>query len=255
MLISEKKDMIFQTEFLIRSIKKFSGFRSTQFSVVVNGDVRTAIVEPSLTKGSVDNRYVMRNADVWRSPYFWSIPIPHRWYIEPKSETCVMIDVDMIACKDISPIFNLDKKVFYGVNAYKKFFSLEDWRKVGVEKVNYFNFGLLIVPSEKMRIIGESLLNNVKIVTENYKNYYYFAAQIALTKTLYELQLDVEALPREFNWYDMRKEENLNDIIFLHYMSNRKYVKDKNIMIGKNGYLNLINSVAAQVFVEPKLFL
>jgi len=256
MLISEKPEMLFQTELLIRSVKKFSQNRISHFSIVVNGEQDTSsIVYPSLTRGTIRNKYIAANAEIWRSPYYWEIPIPHRWFIEPKSDTCVFIDADVIACGDLEPLYNLDKNVFHGVPAYKNHLSEKDWADLDVrETSNYFNMGMLVVPSKYLRVIGEAMMNIMDDVLRNYHEHYYFAGQIAVTKALHDLQIEVNHLPSQFNWYDLNFPQNLDNILFLHYISNKNQVLNSNIDRSKNEYLDIIGRTVIDVF-NRKLFL
>lgn len=256
MLISETPEMLFRTEFLIRSIKRFSKDFPVFFSIVVNGYSDTHLIKPCLSKGRVDNSYIVKNAEILRSPFKWHLPIPHRWFVEPKSEVCVFIDADMIACQKLDSLFDLDKGVFHGVEAYKNHLTLQEWRSLGIEKdLRYFNFGMLVVPSHQLRAIGECLLEITKEVVEAYKSHYYFAAQIALAKAIHILNIQTNCLPKTFNWFDLWPESDLSQILFLHYMNNKHYIKSHNIPVGKNSYVDLAHKISNQVFMEDRLFL
>jgi len=264
--------MLFQTELLIRSVKKYSSHRHSFFSVVVNGSMQSPIVAPNLSPGHVNNEYINRNADIWYSPYYWSIPIPHRWYIEPKSETCVLIDADIIACRDISPIYQIDLSIFHGVLAYTNPLSASDWGSLGIDglysvnqykkrngmvhyenryedgmPLSYFNMGMLVVPSRYLRAIGERMLVITSHIINKYPELYYFAGQIAVAKALYDLQIPTNQLPNIFNWYDILDPIGLDKIIFLHYFSNRKHITNWAINCTNNEYCDLIKRVTANL--------
>lgn len=255
MLISEKPQMLFQTELLIRSVKKFAKNKPSYFSIVVNGEERiNSIVYPSLTKGTINNKYIASNAEIWKSPYFWEIPIPNRWFIEPKSEKCVFIDADVIACRDLEELYNLDENFFHGVQAHMNPLSNSEWFSLGlneekIKKLNYFNMGMLVVPSKYLKIIGEGMMKVLQNIIDKFPNRYYYSAQIAVSKALYDLQIPTNHLPEIFNWYDAKPPKNLNEIIFLHYFMNRGHVINlKEINTKANEYTKMIGQIANDVF-------
>ena len=245
LVISDTCQMKFQAETLMRSIMYFSK-QDVYFTIVVNGECSGPINKPiKLSKSNFDNFFISKHAEVLSCPYHWLVPTPSRWFVEPKAETCVLIDADMIACKDISPLFDLDKKCIYGVTAFDATaftvpisnsnwrslgFSQSDWRSLGFFDNNdckyYFNFGMLVVPSEYMLTIGNMMMDVLPVVLCKFKKYEYFAAQISLAYVLKNSSINKNILPQEFNWYDLLPEKNLDNILFLHYMNNKKFFVD-----------------------------
>lgn len=222
--------MKFQTEILMRSIIGFSN-QDVYFTIVVNGECSGPINKPiKLSKSNIDNLFISKHAEILSCPYHWLVPVPSRWFVEPKAETCVLIDADVIACKDVSPLFDLDKNCIHGVTAYKVPMNEFDWRSLGFFGNNdykyYFNFGMLVIPSKYMLTIGNMMMDVLPVVLCKFKKYEYFAAQISLAYVLKNSGLNSNVLPQEFNWYDLLPEENLDNILFLHYMSNRKFFVD-----------------------------
>lgn len=222
--------MKFQAETLMRSIMYFSK-KDVYFTIVVNGECSGPIKKPiKLSKSNIDNPFISKHAEILRCLYHWLVPVPSRWFIEPKAETCVLIDADMIACKDISPLFDLDKKCIHGVTAYRVPISRFDWQSLGLFNSNdykyYFNFGMLVVPSEHMSTVGNMMMDVLPVILCKFKKFEYFAAQISLAYVLNNLGVNKNVLSQEFNWYDFLPEENLDNILFLHYMNNRKFFVD-----------------------------
>jgi lipopolysaccharide biosynthesis glycosyltransferase len=260
--------MKFQAETLMRSIMYFSK-QDVYFTIVVNGECSGPIKKPmKLSKSNIDNSFISKHAEVLSCPYHWLVPTPSRWFVEPKAETCVLIDADMIACKDISPLFDLDKKCIHGVTAFDSTsnipisnsnwqplgLSQSDWRSLGFFDNNdykyYFNFGMLVVPSEYMLTIGNMMMDVLLVVLCKFKKYEYFAAQISLAYVLKNSGINKNVLPQEFNWYDLLPEKNLDNILFLHYMNNKKFFVDLksslNLESNFKGLLDLKISLESQ---------
>ena len=259
-MISDRPDMIFRVEFLIRSIKRFCP-QPAVFSVVVNGERQSPLgTSLSLSKGRINNKYISDNAEVIHCPYHWSIPAPSRWFVEPKMDNCVFIDADIMACQDLSPLYNLDKEVFHGVTAFRQTMTDDEWSYIGMnhqELVHYFNFGLLVVPSRLMRDIGNRMLRNVPMIMNVFRKHQYFAGQIALAYTLKEIGVKRNALDQKFNWYDMLPPPpDMQDILLLHYIINKSSVeswaKMRNISPG-NEYAKLIVQMGKRL--NPKIYL
>jgi len=222
--------MKFQAETLMRSIMYFSK-QDVYFTIVVNGECCGPINKPiKLSSSNLDNFFISKHAEILSCPYHWLVPTPSRWFVEPKAETCVFIDADMIACKDISPLFDLDKKCIHGVTAYNVPISRFDLQSLGLFNVSdykyYFNFGMLVVPSEYMSTIGNMMMDVLPVVLCKFKKYEYFVAQISLAYVLKNSGINKNVLPQEFNWYDLLPEKNLDNILFLHYINNRKFFVD-----------------------------
>lgn len=235
LLISDNEQMCFQAELLMRSIMYFSPKDiKNNFSVVVNGNKSGSLGNcVSLSKYNTSNSFINKNAEVFCCNYHWIVPTPSRWFLEPKDKNCVLIDSDMIACKDLTPLYDLKKDCFYGVPAFKIPMTQREWSQIGffnkIDFLNYFNFGMLVVPSDLMRVIGEMMLNILPVILKKFKKYEYFSAQVALAYILKNLQVKKEILSKNFNFYDINQlsfvddKSELDDIIFLHYMKNRRH--------------------------------
>jgi hypothetical protein len=257
MLLSEKPDMLFSADFLMKSVRRYAAGRPVQFSAVVNGDETTStgwIERPfKLKPGKIDHP-AFKEVEVWRSPYHWEMPVPSRWFIPPRSDTCVFIDADMIACRDLGPLYSLNRESVHGVPAYNTVMPIEKWNllKFNYDDLKYyFNFGLVVVPAQYMTLIGHRLLRIMPFVLERFPEYHYFAGQIALACALRQMGLNRCPLPGSFNWYDiLPPPEDLDSILFLHYMSNRDsiYCPKTACQGGSSPYKKLISRVARTIY-------
>lgn len=265
MLISDRQDMIFRVEFLIRSIKKFSP-KPAFFSIVVNGQQKTSIKPFKLTKGSINNKYISENADIFNCQYHWEIPVPSRWFIEPKTDTCVFIDADVIACKDLSSLYDLKKDVVHGVTGpFTEMITKKQWESIGffnTEFKYYFNFGVVIVPSKHMLDIGNNIFENMaKIMNLPYLPNKlnvppkYFAGQILLAYTLKNMRIAMNVMPNKFNWFDNLPTQNINEIVLLHYIENKYSINNLSeaISASENVYRQLIRNVVNGLVEKKKL--
>lgn len=85
----------------------------------------------------------------------------------------------------------------------------------------YFNFGMVMAPSDMMDKISADIAAADELVTSNLDTFFRF--QIALTLVLQKHQLPVRALPLRYNFpndpgFDERYTEELPDIRVLHYL-------------------------------------
>lgn len=256
MMINNKPDMVFRAELLIRSIKYFSNDLPSEFSIVVNKNDKNlwkSGYNLNLTSGNIDNKYISLNADVFECPFHWSVPMPSRWFIKPKMDTCVFIDADIIACKDLAELYNLEKNVLHGVTTHKKHMQEYQWNLIGFNEndlKSYFNFGMLVVPSKYILDIGNKMLDNVLKIMDMFPEHAYFSGQIALAYTLKELAIPLNVLPNKFNWYDLLPENNNKEIIFLHYFMHQNYIKNRKTacLCYANGYMKMISDISRKLY-------
>lgn len=254
-MISDNPSMVFGLELMMRTVKKFSGDRPITFSVVVNGNSREPVLRPLiLTKRSFHNDYISKYADVYDCPYHWTLHAPCRWFVEPKGETCVFIDTDIIACRDLTPLYDLDKNTVYGVPAHFNPINADQWASIGMsseEMKFYFNFGMVVVPSKYVKSVGETMMDKVPDFMKLFREVEYFAAQIALSHTLKEIGVTRLSLPKQFNWLDLHPyPNNPKEILFMHYVLNRKHVTDKYAACSLHGneYAKMISESAKQFY-------
>lgn len=259
-MISDRPTMVFQLEHMMRTIKRYSGGQKITFSVVVNGNsYEPAKEKPNLTRRSFHNSYISTHADVYDCPQHWTLHTPCRWFIEPKMKQCIFIDTDIIACSDLSPIYSLDPNIVYGVTALKNPLSASEWNEIGMTAEDikyYFNFGMVVVPSQYMKTIGLKLMDKVNAFQERFKEIKYYAGQIALSHTLKELKLDRIALPKEFNWLDSHPEpDSFKNILLMHYTLKSKKLPDKESACSITGdkYADAI-AESAKYFYGRKIF-
>lgn len=185
---------------------------------------------------SKTSSYLMNNVEFYYCDSYWELGMPCRWFVKPRSKICCMIDVDMIACNNLSPLYSLDKEFIHGALARNArwIHTKEKVAGGGVDEKNllkiglsisdlekyYLNFGLVVVPSCFLRIVGEELFSKYRWFKQNIHNYY--AGQFALAHTLKDLDLPLNLLPDVFNYYDKDPVAGReSDILFLHIMQNR----------------------------------
>ena len=257
LMVSNEKSMLFRAELLIRSIKKFSYNKPVVFSLVINGTQNSEIDKNlKLIDCTVENDYISKNSSVFYCPYHWKIPFPSRWLIDPKMETCIFIDADVIACNDLSQLYNLEKNKIHGVTAFdNKILSSEKWKKIGFfedDLKNYFNYGVVIVPSKYVSNIGKEILNNFLKIKNIFKEQEYFTGQITLAYVLKKMNLPVNILPNKFNHVDMLLPNKIEEIIFLHYILNKKNIsKISDLFIrSENKYMELIRKTANKIYLN-----
>lgn len=224
--------MVAQTELLIKSIKKFSGNKSNYFSLVLQGYDQSKIIQPlPLIPTKISNRYISENAEILYCPYFWEKGTPCRWFIQPKSETCILIDVDMVACKDLSPLYNLDKNKIHGTTAFANHLNEKEWSSIDLNEKDrpfYFNHGLIIVPSKNLQIIGKQLFEIYPDMQKRFTKHAYYSGQISLTYIIKKMQLNRNLLPKNYNWFDSYPfQEMKENPFFIHYFRNSN--KNKNL--------------------------
>lgn len=259
-MISDRPDMVFQLEHMMRTVKRHAGGREVAFSVVVNGNSGVpAVGKPELTRRGFHNSYIETHADVYDCPQHWTLHVPCRWFIEPKMERCVFIDTDIIACNDLAPLYALAPDAVCGVPALRNPLTAGEWGQIGMTADDvkyYFNFGMVVVPGKHMKEIGTKLMEKVPAFRRQFKKAEYYAGQIALSHTLKELGVNRLALPREFNWLDSHPEPaSFNDVLFMHYTLRREQVptKEASCSAKGDGYARLI-AESARHFYGRKMF-
>ena len=77
MMVSNKKDMIFRMEFLVRSLKKFSPHPDNFFSAIINGEEVRPFDSPlaisEMNKNAIENSYLHKNIEFFYCPYHWTL--------------------------------------------------------------------------------------------------------------------------------------------------------------------------------------
>lgn len=229
MMISENPRMIFQAEILVKSIKRFSGNKPCDFTLVIQGDdmgpIKIPIPIDKIDKFS--NSYLNYNAEVLYTPYYWELGSPCRFFVKPRSQTCVMIDVDVIACKDLSPIYDLDPDCIHGVTAFKRHLDDVAWSSIGMgedDRDFYFNMGMLVIPSCHLETLGNSLIDLYPKIQRLFPQQAYFSGQISLSLAIKRMKLKKNKLPQEYNWFDMIPYSEMKDTpLFLHYFYHKNH--------------------------------
>jgi hypothetical protein len=265
MMISENPSMIAQCDLLVKSIKFFSKNHEIYFSIVLQGNENKLPNKPN-TIEKIENKdckklfncnitnYLLNNCEFYFSPQFWNLGMPCRWFVKPKLKNCIMIDVDMLACNDLAPVYGLQNQI-YGVKAKKnkEIISENSWRSIGFSDQDiqnyYINFGFVVVPSIYLEKIGIELFENYQKMK---KLHSYFAGQIALAYAIKKLNLPMQLLSNKFNYYDLNEFLGREEILFLHLLENKLYYKE-NIKI-ENKYLKLVRQIKKEIENSKKMF-
>lgn len=248
MMIDKSSWMRKALDCLVRTIKKNCPIdKKVYFSCVFQGNkitIEDANIENKVNLKPINvekiekiidesfSKSVRKNVEFYYCPYYWELGIPCRWFVEAKSETCIMIDVDMICCNSINDIFKLDKNkihacycldnsILYDKN--KCYMSLEKY---------YVNFGFLVIPSNFLIFIGSKLLKYYSIFQ---KKFGYLTGQVVFSyiiKKYFEEKINI--LPNyKYNCYDVIDDErffcyckkNNIDPIFLHLLYSKNLYK------------------------------
>lgn len=260
MMISKNSIMTRGLELLIKSIIFFSRNKNFYFSVVIQGD---SLEFPSNLDNIIQeikkddlkllnygiSNYVLKIVDeFYFCSQYWRLGMPNRWLIKPKSDMCIMIDVDMLACNDLNDVYNLNRNKIHGVRARNTFIENDFWNKINFSKEDilkyYINFGFVAVPSIYLKVIGEELFYSYKKMTKVHE---YYAGQLALAFTFKKLKFSPNILSKKFNFYDLDQFPGRDNILFLHILGNKKIYEQKIVNNKNNDYENLIISVNKEI--------
>lgn len=202
------------------------------------------------------------NIEIYFSSLLFLDHPPVRWFVEPKQEVCVFLDVDMIACSSLVTIEReiLNCNCIAGVLAHSCEFDFLWWNKIfQIVNVNfpfnfyktllgnlspfYINFGFIIMTKEIFHKIKKTYIDfiDVLIANKTYKDLY-FLPQISLALTIEKFNLQKKILPLRYNYPDYildRKSntsnskkitvdkyfpQELDNIVFYHYMASKRYL-------------------------------
>lgn len=284
--ISNKKNMIFQSEILRRSLVKNSNLDFNFHLVIVNdGPIGNWIpfYNENLYKEIKKNCYTLaKNSFIWKSECHWQDHLPVRWHVPIQSENFLFLDADMIVTGDLSEITennthdicgvptvaqNIPLEIWKDHLGYKNL-SIETWKKILIEKkCNFtttltnefiptcFNFGFLLFNRLNFLEIRKSFTNNVK----NYVNsnlsleHKKFCAQLALTATILQLEIKFKKLDLKYNLPDFDCFfKHLNNCKVLHYLNSKNISSDYFLNMPD---LNQYQSIMLKYFLEfyPKI--
>lgn len=229
--------MLLQAEWFVKSLRKFD--TESFVTIVITGD--SPLPNYSLRNYSTNNDYLNNNAEILYCEMSHSLHPPIRWFVEPKSETCVLVDSDVLVC---SPIQVPDPSMFHGVIAHKSPCNSEQWFSLYKNfdlnlELNYrsnyqnqscpyyVNFGVLFVPKDSLLPIGNYLkenMNEIWKVLNRIGGDTYYVSQIVLSMALSKLNIKVNALPLRYNYpdtptYDRSHKDEMENAIFYHYLS------------------------------------
>jgi hypothetical protein len=240
--------------FLAASLRRFGGAISDHcITVFVGGDEEPRNLYEALPwSGKYPIVWRWADREAFRRDSYWETS--REVFRHPAKARYVMcVDADVIFVRDFSDLLTrLDHEpAVAGVIAHASPFRnptpLETWQSLaeayGIPSLDadyehtgwgfmarheahrltpvYFNFGMVIAPSEMMDKIGAGIADADKFVTENLDTFFRF--QIALTLVIKKNQLPTIALPMRYNFpndpgFDRRYPEELRDIRILHYL-------------------------------------
>jgi hypothetical protein len=231
--VSNNPAILFRLEILLRTLKA-NARTDFHFTTVLTGasDDRNAPLE-SIPAYFTPSGFLKNHSEFCFCPSHYSLHPPCRWFVEPKSDICVLIDADILCCSSLLELetFSLDR--VRGVTAFSNPISEENWKKIGnwssIDRSLYFNYGLIIVPSQFLKPIGLCLRELISEVDSKIPyDVSRYAGQIALTLAMSSLGIPREAIPFRFNFYDCLEVkqhiEEFRELVFYHYFSNQNSV-------------------------------
>ena len=274
MMLSNNNWMFKGLENLVQSIK-INCSNKTYFSCIFQGEKKENNAEitnkfgmkkikyeeiEKITKFK-NSRIVRENVEFIYCPYFWELGLPCRWFIKPKSEICIMIDVDMLCCNSLDEVFSLDKNKMHGCIALdNSYINRTELNKIGISEKTlnkyYINFGFVVVPSKYLIDIGTELFHSYPTLEKKFK---YYTGQVALANSMKKLNIPLNILnPQKYNCYDCflphhnkklinkitnengkitfeYENSTSNEPIFLHLMDNRQGLYENQININQTG--------------------
>jgi hypothetical protein len=258
--ISNKKNMLFQVEVLRRSLVKYSNL-NFNFHVVIVTDRPIGNWIPHFDKDFFDeikskNYTLAKNSFIWKSECHWLNHLPVRWNVPFSCEKIIFIDADTIVVDDLKSIVDSLFEDLAGVPTYSRNITLKIWKdhlngeKMSVQEwMNFvrsrkhnlqtsitkefipacFNFGFLIFNKKRFEEIKDIFSDNVNYFTRLNFNHDQkkFTAQLALTSTIFQLNLNFKKLDLLYNLPDY--DSCLNDFKnakVMHYLSSRNLIED-----------------------------
>ena len=279
MTISDDPLMWVRTESFICTLPK-KYFVTLIITGIANENKNILYEDLNLSEKIKKERPFLKSCNLLFSSENYQTHPPVRWLIETKFENCIFIDCDMFVC---SELYEFEKKIDYlgGVIAYDSPLSLDEWKELFFlfkikfpnkiyltnqtkkECPFYINFGFIIMNNEIKQKIKEKFwlnLEKIKKIKKFQKNY--FLAQLALTITIYQLNINFKELPLRYNFPDYNNFENLyqnefNNIKIFHSLNKKPdffKLKDlenykSNLSLKKNQKLSIIlNKIIKQKF-------
>lgn len=215
-----------QAELLFRSLESHGGLRDWHATIYI------------LEGERIGNEYLKSFADVVEyerdTTYQRPWNVSPRWRCQPKSNTCICIDADVVFLDNFSLLAQEcdDEAAVYGVKAWHSPFwnrHREQWKEVfdaaelplpesvqqGVYMPYYINHGLIVVPAEYMPMIEQAVRNVSYQVYSAIPGLYYFA-QLKTTVALESIGLPRKLLPGKFNSKHLQP-----DTVIWHYTDRR----------------------------------
>ena len=225
--ISDNPNMWARTESFFCTLQR-KYFATLILTGIPNENKNILYEDLNLSKKIKKEKPFLKSCNLLFSSENYKTHPPVRWLVEPKFENCIFIDCDMFVCSELS---EFEQKIDYlgGVIAYDSPLSLNKWKELfsffeltfpdktylttqtKKECPFYINFGFIVMSNEiKQKIKEKFCLNLEKIKKiEEFKDSY-FLAQIALTITLYQLNINTKNLPLKYNFPDYHDFENLH---------------------------------------------
>jgi hypothetical protein len=228
--------MFFQTECLIKSLKRFSKI-DFFVTIIITGVESVNLIE-------IIQKYpILNDVEILCSNINYKKHPPVRWNVQLKADV-IFIDCDVLVCNTLQ---NLScKDAISGVLAHDSPFFMDEWMQIfnGLkikfsgetfkttdtkkEIPFYVNYGMIMTQTHIVNEMRVQLQKNIDKVMSFWKtSNSYFVGQIALTVTIEELNIKKEILPVRYNypdysWYDKNYSEELNKMVFYHYLNGKK---------------------------------
>jgi hypothetical protein len=237
--------------YFIKSLKIFGGLEKFYISLMI-------------PKGQkITNKYINKYCDlIYYENHLnlnpkWSIA--NRYFLESKSESCFMVDADILVVgniADISKKIKLEKKL-YGALAYKNPFDKSYWNSL-FEEFNlnlpkeqkthienncfcpscYFNYGFVGLHKDLMLKLAPYIQKYIEKINNKKINHY--KGQVALCLAIFDSGVAYEYLDYRYNFatHFSKKilenyEETINDLRIVHYCREKNIINKDDITIKK----------------------
>ena len=227
MTISNEKELWHRVESFICTMPKKKYYLSLVLTGIGNKSDSIIYRDEELENKIKNEKFFLKPFDLFFSNEHYKTHPPVRWHIENKCDTCVFIDCDMFLCSDLNE-FETPIDYLGGVIAYDSPLTLIEWKELfSYLKIKfpiktyithntkkecpfYISFGFVLTNDKIKKAIAQNFYKNLQKIQKIKKyNKLYFLAQVALTITIYELEINFKELPLRYNFPDYKHFENM----------------------------------------------